>query len=283
MTLMQVADFTAFVEGLDHPECVTVGPDGQLYAGGEAGQIYRLTIEGEDLLELATTKGFVLGICLDADSTVYACDPGNSSVMRITAAGEVSAYSTGTAERGFVNPNYPVFDRSGNLYVSDSGGWHKNDGCLWVIRPGGAAEVIDQSVAQFPNGLALNAAEDFLYLAMSTLPGVVRVPVAAGRVTGPAEEVVLLPRTVPDGLAFDEAGNLYISCYAPDVVYRLDPGGALEVLVEDWERTTIASPTNLTFAGPDRKTLVLASLSRWHLAKGAVAVAGQPYNYPSLG
>lgn len=282
MTLMQVSDFTMFVEGLDHPECVSWGPDGLLYAGGEAGQIYRLTTDGGPVTELATTKGFVLGICLDADANIYACDPGNSAVMRISQNGDVTTYSAGLPDRAFVNPNYPVFDREGNLYVSDSGGWHEENGCLWIVRPGGSAEIIDDSLLSFPNGIALNAAEDYLYLAMSTIPGVVRVPVSAGRVTGPAEEVVRLERAIPDGLAFDVDGNLYIACYTPDVIYRVDPAGKLETLVEDWERVTLASPTNITFAGPDCKTLVMGSLCRWHLSKGEMAVAGQPYNYPKL-
>ena len=34
-----------FGEGLDHPECVAWGCDGYAYAGGEAGQIYRIDIE----------------------------------------------------------------------------------------------------------------------------------------------------------------------------------------------------------------------------------------------
>ena len=32
-----------FCDGLDHPECVAVHPDGTVWAGGEAGQIYRIS------------------------------------------------------------------------------------------------------------------------------------------------------------------------------------------------------------------------------------------------
>src|SRR5262249_45968368 len=72
--------FSTIADGLDHPECVAVGPDGRLYAGGEAGQIYRLDPEGPTLL--ANTGGFVLGICLDADSVIYACDQFRHEVVR---------------------------------------------------------------------------------------------------------------------------------------------------------------------------------------------------------
>jgi hypothetical protein len=33
---------SVFAEGLDHPECVAVHPDGSVWCGGEAGQIYRI-------------------------------------------------------------------------------------------------------------------------------------------------------------------------------------------------------------------------------------------------
>ena len=33
-----------FGSGLDHPECITWGCDGYAYAGGEAGQIYRIDL-----------------------------------------------------------------------------------------------------------------------------------------------------------------------------------------------------------------------------------------------
>jgi gluconolactonase len=281
MSIMQVAEFTMFVEGLDHPECVSWGPDGYLYAGGVGGQIYRLTSEGKELTEIAKTGGVVLGICLDGARNVYACDPGNAAVMRVTPDGEVSEYSHGIPERRMVTPNYPVFDSLGNLYVSDSGTWRGNNGCSWVIRPGGATELIDTSLPEYPNGLALDPAGEYLYLAMSTVPGVARFPVAKGDITGPAETVVTLDHAVPDGLAFDRDGTLYIGCYSPDVIYRFRDG-ELETLAFDWERFILAGPTNLTFGGPGLQTLFVASLCRWHLAKGQLAVPGSPYHYPVL-
>src|SRR5688500_1457363 len=94
--------------------------------------------------------------------------------------------------------------------------------------------------------------------------------------------VVEFPMSVPDGLAFDVRGILYVSCYSPDVIYRLDPARKLGTLAEDWERVTLASPTNLSFGGPDRTTLFVANLGRWHLSKAEMQVAGQPYNYPTF-
>ena len=280
---MDVASFDMFVEGLDHPEGVSWGPDGMLYAGGEAGQVYRIDLDTAAVHEVGTTNGFNLGLCLDAEANIYVCDAGTRVVHRMTGAGDVSAYATGPADGAFVNPNYPVFDDDGNLYVTDSGRWRRGDGAVYVVRPGGAVERVGTGLTEFPNGAALDPTGSLLYVALSTLPGVARLPVLGGVATGDAEVVVELPGTVPDGLAFDVEGNLYVSCYAPDVIYRWTPDGALDTLVADWEHVTLASPTNVTFAGRDRMTLVTANLGRWHLSKATMPIAGLPHRYPTLG
>ena len=91
-----------------------------------------------------------------------------------------------------------------------------------------------------------------------------------------------VPEQVPDGLAFDGEGNLYISMYTPDRVYRLSPDGTIEVLVEDVRSTVVSSPTNIAFGGRRRRTLFLASLSRWHIAAVDLEVSGAPLCYPRI-
>ena len=274
--------FEPFVEGLDHPEGVTLGPDGHIYAGGEAGQVYRVDLGGTSEM-IGTTGGFLLGLCMDADLNAYVCDTDRKAVVRVTPDGTASTYASGSPSRPMRNPNYPVFDGLGNLYVSDSGGWKTNDGCIWVIRPDGTCEIVRDDIVAFPNGLALGLDDTYLYVIESTGARVVRVPVSEGHSSGPVETVCEMPpRHVPDGLAFDVDGGLYVSCYTPDVIFRLAPDGTLDTVAEDWESTILSAPTNVVFAGPDRLTLVAASLGRWHLSKAAVRVPGAPLHYPRL-
>ena len=90
-----------------------------------------------------------------------------------------------------------------------------------------------------------------------------------------------MPGTVPDGIAFDENGDLYIACYRPDAVFRWRNSGDYEVVASDDRGTDYAAPTNLAFGGQDRRDVFVASLGRWHVSKFRADSPGMALSYPS--
>jgi gluconolactonase len=106
---------------------------------------------------------------------------------------------------------------------------------------------------------------------------VVRLPLAGGA----PEPVITFDRVVPDGLAFDREGGLWIGCWQPNRVYRLAADGNLEAIVDDWSGVHAPTPTNIAFAGPDLDVLVLASLSTRAVAAIDAGVRGAPLLYPT--
>lgn len=277
-----IAELTVLEHGLDHPEGVAWGPDGKVYAGGEAGQVYRIDLQANTMEEFANTGGFVLGIAHDADANCYACDA--AKVVKVTPDGTVTTYSEGNSEQAMRVPNYPVFDAKGNLYVSDSGDWGEGNGFIWKIKPGGESEIWDRQANGFTNGMCLSPDGNALYVVESTPPLISKIPILDDGSAGKREVVVELPRKVPDGVAFDAEGKLYISLYNPNIIYRYDLDKAeLTTLFDDWEQLKLIAPTNIAFGGTDMKTLLIANLCGWNIITASMEVAGHPVQYPKVG
>jgi gluconolactonase len=281
-TMENQLELTVHQASLYHPEGVAWGPNARVYAGGEAGQVYRLDVDGDTAEEFSNTGGCMLGIALDLDANVYACDMGLRGVVRVTPDGSWSMYSTGVPVRPMRLPNWPVFDHEGTLYVSDSGEWGDRDGLIWRIRPGGQTDVWDESASGYPNGMCLAADGSAMYVVESSPPLISRLEIGNDGRAGGRLVVLELPGTVPDGVALDVEGGLYISLYNPNIIYRLAPDGELSVMYDDWEQLVLLAPTNVAFAGPDLRTLVVANLFGRHLAAARTTVAGLPLRYPRL-
>jgi gluconolactonase len=276
-----LARLETFANGLDHAEGIAATPDGTIYVGGEAGQIYRINGDGTPA-EVANTKGFVLGLAADAEGRLYACDQVAAAVLRIDPATQaIETFSDGDGEQRMRVPNWGAFDGDGNYYVSDSGSWGAGDGWIWVVRPGGRTEVWTRDSCDFPNGLAVAPDNSRLYVVESNPGRIVEIPIAPDGSAGARRVLCELGRIVPDGVAVADDGSLIVACYRPDTIYRWHPDAGLTVLAHDPQGVVIAAPTNVAFTGDDLEVLVVPNLGRWHLTRGRTGVRGTPLFYPT--
>jgi gluconolactonase len=122
--------------------------------------------------------------------------------------------------------------------------------------------------------MALDANERFLYIAQSHTDDVLRVEIRPDGSAGHREVYAKGLERVPDGLAFDVAGNLYVSCYASDNIFRVSPDRTVSLLAYDRDGTTLARPTNIAFGGPENQFLYAANLGRWHINRVKLGVSG---------
>jgi sugar lactone lactonase YvrE len=88
---------------------------------------------------------------------------------------------------------------------------------------------------------------------------------------------------VPDGVALDAQGDLYISLYNPNIIYRYTGEGELITLYDDWEQLNLVAPTNIAFGGADMQTLIIASLCGWSVHTAPMPVPGLKVRYPKTG
>jgi gluconolactonase len=272
---------SVFIDGtlsdpqLDHPEGVAVHPDGSVWCGGERGQIFRVDPDGASIVEVASTDGFSLGMAFDRTAEhLYVCDLKHAAVFRVeTATGRVDRFADGAPAGRFRIPNFPAFDADGRLYISDSHGFGDPGPGVWRVDPSGDAELWFDRTVVFANGLAFHPDATALYVAETFASAVFRIPVHEDGSAGEREEVATLPGSLPDGLAFDAAGHLYVGCYEPSRVLRVDPAGRVETLYHDVTAHTLAHPTNLAFRGT---TMFTSNLGRWHLTRIEVGSEGLP-------
>ena len=271
-----------FNEGLDHPEGVTWGPDGQLYAGGEAGQIYRVDPDSGTITQIAQHEGFLGGVVCDAEANVYVCAAFGGSVVRAGADGTVVEVTRGTADRPMETPNYPCFHPSGDLYVSDSGEWDHDTGRIYRVRPDGSTDLVSEAPRFFANGMCFDAAAEWLYVVESQMPGVSRLRVLPDGTLGERQVVATLPGDVPDGVQFDSEGTLYITLYTPSRIYQLEPSGRIQVLVDDPHHTKPVLAHQHSLRRPQTApTSSPSNLGRWHINRLRMPVPGIPLAYPA--
>jgi sugar lactone lactonase YvrE len=248
---------------LQQPEGVAVGPDGAVWCGSENGQILRIDPQGKGIEEIASTGGFILGLAFDGDRHLYACDLKQACVVRLDLA-------TRRVERftppGIVIPNYPVVDKARRcLYVSDSHNFERPGPGVWRydLATGAGALWYGQAMT-FANGMTLAPDGSALLVAETFARRIARIAIAGDGTAGECRAFATDLPGLPDGLAFDDAGTLYVSCYEPSRVLRLDARGRSEVYIEDPSAHLLCHPTNIAFDGP---ILYSANIGRWHITR----------------
>ncbi len=267
--LLDISAARVFFDGifteprLAHPEGVAVHKDGSIWCGTETGDLIRIAADGSSHEQLGSTGGFLLGLAFDSAGRCYACDLKHAAVFRYDPA--TRAFDR-FASAGIRVPNYPVVDeKRGVLYVTDSrGNGNIGPGLYRFDLATGEGGVWSDEPMDFANGACLDGTGDGLYVVESDVPSLVHVSIRADGSAGQNRLVSDAVQTVPDGVALASDGTLYISCYEPSRIYRLKPGGALELLIEDPKATLIAHPTNVALKG-DR--LYSANLGRWHITE----------------
>jgi gluconolactonase len=274
--LYPVSEVRNWVTGLNHPEGLAAASDGTVYAGGEAGEVYRIAPEARSIEQIACTGGFCLGITLDRNGEIDICDLERRALLRVTPQGSVTVLAESVGGRPLVSPNFSVFDSQGNLYFSDSGRWKEVNGVIYRWRPDGTTEMFSPGPFHFANGLALDADDRFLYVVESNLDRVLRIEILSDGSAGVPQVFAEGLERVPDGLAFDAQGNLYVTTYASNCIYRVSPERRVELLCQDVENLLLCQPTNCAFGGPNFDQLLVSNLGRDHISVLDLKVQGQP-------
>ena len=251
---------------LNHPEGIMVDPDGNIWCGGEHGELYRINKDGSEIEMLSKTDGYHLGLAMDSQRRIYVCDSGHKCVTVFDENGvELDRLVGIDGDEKMTVPNYVVVDEKRNaLYVSNS---QENGPGIWRFDLAtGKSELWMSEDCIIANGIALSLDSDTLYIVESYLPGVTAVSINEDGSAGPKRLYVRMPDGhVPDGLALNTKGQLFITCFDPNRIFIVNDRNEAELLVEDKIYSKLNHPTNIALRNDYE--LFVASLGGWHICK----------------
>jgi gluconolactonase len=222
---------------------------------------------------LRIPSGHSNGLGIDAQGRLIASEGGNRRVSRTGADGTVVTVADRWQGKRLNSPNDNIARSDGTIYFTDP---------PYGIPPGEARELDFQGVFRIdpagtlhlesmdmnrPNGVALSPDEKTLYVDDSEDGLVRKFPVGSDGALGPPTTFVPSTGGGGDGMAVDDAGNLYVTANSGVTVYK--PSGMA------WGTIPVPEvPTNCTFGGSDRKTLYITA--RTSLYRVTLNVPGLP-------
>ena len=201
------------------PEHVVLGPDRKLYAGVASGDILRLSPDGSAQEVFSATGGRPLGMAFDADGNLIVADA-LKGLLSIAKDGRVTVLATAGAKATLHFPNAVAVARSGKIYMTDSStrftpaqwGSTLEAATLDILEQSATGRVLEYDPAtkvlrvvakglSLANGIALNSAENILFVSESGRYRVWKIAVLAeqlpvGRANSPTFGRLKFPHPV---------------------------------------------------------------------------------------
>ncbi len=204
--------------------------------------------------------------------------------------------------------NYVLADSSGALWVSVCA---QNADLRHVIAHGtpegyifrlGPPDFVPEVVTEgvnFPNCMALDRREEYLYVVRTLRADVVRFA-RQGTGLGPEEqfspplggrrddeygdhaEALIADRAVTrrwgmaDGCAFDAEGNLWVTLARANRIVAVTPDRNVVTIADDPDGVLLSGPTSVAWGGTDMRDVYIGSLEAPYVLKGRSSVPGMP-------
>ncbi|MGZ8211133.1 MAG: SMP-30/gluconolactonase/LRE family protein [Burkholderiales bacterium] len=240
-------------------------------------RIFRISPSGEFSV-VAEYNGEPNSIKIHRDGRIFVADRVHGIMIFDPESGKVTAHCDEVAGERFKGINDFVFGRNGDLYFTDQGNSGMNDptGRVFRLRANGEIDLILDKVPG-PNGIALNPNETLLYVNVTRMNNVWRIPLLpeGGIMQLGAKIGVFIQLSGslsgPDGLAVDSQGSLAVCHSGLGTVWLFSKFGEPLYRIKSCRgiRTT-----NVAYGGNDMKTLFITESESGTILKATLPVAG---------
>ena len=287
-----------FGSDLSRPECVLCLESGDTYVSNWDGGVTRIAPDGTPTHILATDTPHPIGIngfaiMRDGDFLLADLNPQGGGVWRMRPDGTAEPFLLEIDGRPIPPTNFVGVDQTGRGWVSVST-WHEPrdtayrkdvaDGFIIMVDQAGARIVADgigytNEAIVDPNGEWLVVNETFGRRTS-------RYRIGADGSLGPRETVTEYGAGVyPDGLAYDEAGGIWMTSVVSNRLIHVAPNGEQTLVYEDCDQDALdiveaaylsgelgrshldsvvsqvaKSISSVAFGGADRKTVYMGNL-----------------------
>jgi sugar lactone lactonase YvrE len=312
---------------LQRPECILAERDGTVWAADARGGAMRIAPDGSQRLVVPALSvsapadtdfdrryvqsqgSLPNGMAFLPNGDFIIANWGTDSVEVMTRQGQVRRLFDRIDGQPIGKANFVLRDSKGRVWLTvttrmnpwtDSVNVRARDGYIALIDAQGVRIVADGF--EGTNEVRLDANEEWLYVVESNGRRISRMRVGengsltAREVYGPSEL-----EGFPDGFAFDDHGNLWVTLVMTDKLIAITPEGDVLTLLDDSNpaatrrlnehyRARTLTPdimaaacgtlapwmASLTFGGPDLRTVYLGSLRGTTLPSFRAPVAGLP-------
>ncbi len=300
-------------QGLRRPECVLATAMGNLYVSDWAGGITGIRPNGDQrsLLADSATELKPNGVALRPDGSFLIAHLGDDDggVFHLLPSGVSRPYLLEVEGTPLPPTNYVMEDEQGRVWITVSThaaprhlGYRPGAGDGFIVLSDSRGARIVADGLGYTNELALSPDGAWLYVNETFGRRLSRFPLHDDGGLGVRETVAEFGvGTFPDGLAFDEAGAVWVVSIVSNRVIRITPEGEQEVILEDSDEVHLAwveeaylagtmgrphldqvasrrlgNISSIAFGGPDLRQVYLGCLLGDQLATFRSPVAGFP-------
>ncbi|WP_081665249.1 SMP-30/gluconolactonase/LRE family protein [Mycobacterium sp. UM_CSW] len=295
--------------GVDRPEHIVVAGGGRVFASDKGSAVAEL-VDEDTVRRIGQAGGEPNGIALDSNGhflianwglgVLHDLDPQTGAITAV-----LSEQLDGRPLRWL---NIVLVDSVGALWCSvstmtddlmDTIARGTADGFIFRVAPDRQSAHVVANGVSFPNCMALDRAEDYLYAVRTLTADVVRFPIQ-GETLGPQERfgpalgdrrpdefgpdqarLMADPQTarrwgMADGCAFDADGNLWVTLVLANRIVAISPDGQATTVIEDPDGELLSGPTSIAWGGQDMRDIYIGSITTSYVLKGRSSVPGQP-------